>query len=245
MGFFSTLTESALDALFPRRCPLCGTVIAPNQRICGKCSDNVIYINPPVCRLCGRNTFDCVCDDRPRHYERCVSPFVYTKAARNGIHRLKFQRGASSAPYFGSFMAQTVSREYRDEKIDLIVSVPMHREDISRRGYNQSALLADSVGKTLDIPVRNNVLLKRRHNNAQHSLSRAERQQNVQDAFEVSRSYLVSGRTILICDDVITTGSTLDECARILLAAGARKVLCVTAAAVVGAYQSNAKRAYV
>lgn len=245
MGFFSSLGDSVLDAVFPRRCPLCGSMIMPNQRICPKCSDNVVYINPPVCRLCGRPVYDCVCDGEPRHYERCVSPFVYTKAARSGIHRLKFQSGTSSAAYFGSFMAMTVRREYRGENIDLVTCVPMHRDDLQRRGYNQSALLSEAIGKSLEMPVYTNILLKRRHNNAQHTLTSNDRRANVFDVFEVGRAYLIKGKNVLLCDDVITTGNTLDECARIMLEAGANKVFCVTAAAVIPSYQSNVKKIYV
>lgn len=245
MGFFTEIRESALDALFPRRCPLCGSLLMPNERICGKCADNVVYINPPVCRTCGRPLFDCTCREEEHCFERCVAPFAYTKAIRSGIHRLKFGNSPSSAQFFGLFMAAAVRREYAAEHIDIVTSVPMYHTDFQRRGYNQAALLASSVGKKLGLPVDNKVITKPVHNNVQHSLTKADRRSNVAGVFDVPRAYLVRGLTVLLCDDVMTTGSTLDECASLLYNAGTRRVLCVTAAAVVGSSQQNVKKIYV
>lgn len=245
MGLFSDIKENASNILFPRRCPLCGGILMRNERICGSCSDELVFINPPVCRLCGRPAFDCACDGTVRYYERNVSPFVYTKSVRNGLHRLKFHDAPNVAGFFSKFMAASVSREYHDYHIDIVTSVPMHTADISRRGYNQAALLASGVSEIIGIPVYNNILKKVNPTNVQHTLPRAERFKNIYGAFEVTRPYMVRHKTVLICDDIITTGYTLDECARVLIGAGADCVLCATAAAVVGSSQHNAKRSYV
>ena len=245
MSFWSDMKENAVNAFFPRRCPLCGTVLMPYERICGKCSDNLVYLNPPVCRVCGRPVLDCACDGTNHWFERCVSPFDYTKAARAGLHRLKFHNSPGSAVFFGRFMAETVSREYQSLGVGVVTCVPMHYADQRRRGYNQAALLATSVGETLELPVYNNIIAKTVLTNVQHSLTRTDRRDNVHGAFEVTRPYLVTGKTVLLCDDIITTGATLDECSRVLLEAGAKRVVCVTAAAVVASSQRNVKRFYV
>ena len=245
MGLVDNLRKNAASVFFPRRCPLCGAVIMSNERICGKCSDEIAFIDPPVCYRCGRPLRDCACDGTERCYERSVSPFIYTKAVRNGLHRLKFRNAPSVAEFFGNFMAATVRREYRDFHIDLVTCVPMHAADINRRGYNQAALLSSSVGKRIELPVYNNVMKKALATNVQHNLPRAERMVNVKGAFEVVRPYEVRHKVVLVCDDIITTGYTLDECARVLLEAGADCVLCATAAAVVGSTQQNVKRVYV
>ena len=245
MSIISDLKDSALSAFFPRRCPLCGAVLMPNQRICAVCSDNVVYISPPVCRHCGRPLYSCTCYREEFSFERCVSPFVYTKSIRRGIHRLKFNRGVSSASFFASFTAATVRREYKNYAIDIIASVPMHSSDMHRRGYNQAALLANHIGELMQLPVSNNILAKPKKNNLQHSLPRSDRRENVRGVFRVARPDKVRGRTVLLCDDIITTGATLDECAAMLLEAGAARVLCVTAAAVVGDAQNNIKKTYV
>lgn len=245
MSIFGDLRENALDKLFPRRCPLCGAILMPNERVCGGCSDELEFINPPVCKKCGRPIFDCACDDEASYYDRCVSPFVYTKSIRRGMHRFKFSNAPVAADFFAKFMAVAVSREYSREHVDIITCVPMHPSDLRKRGYNQAALLARSVADHLDLPVYTNVIAKISQNSVQHSLTRAERRKNVGGVYHVVRPNQIAGRTVLICDDIITTGSTLSECARVLKEAGARRVLCVTAAAVVSSAEQNLKKVYV
>lgn len=245
MSFFDRVKETALSGMFPRKCPLCGALLLPNERICGKCSDELEFIYAPVCRRCGRPVFDCGCEEESFRFERCVSPFVYTKSVRSGIHRLKFRNSPSSAVFFGKMMAATVRREYDDYSINVVTSVPLHPNDRKRRGYNQAALLARHMAQELELPSNSGILIKSRQNNTQHTLSRQERVRNVSGVFEVARPYLIQNRTVLLCDDIITTGSTLSECAGALLDAGAKRVLCVTAAAVCGSHQGNIKRAIV
>ncbi len=246
MGFFSNIKDAALDKIFPRRCPLCGTALMPNERICGECSDALEYIRPPVCRHCGRPVFDCACFAEPFLFERCVSPFVYTKSIRRGMHRFKFHNAPTVASFFAGYMAGVVRREYKGEFIDLVTCVPMHTDDIRQRGYNQASLLARETGALLELPVYNNLLVKTTRNAVQHSLTRQERQRNVSGVFRMSTGFRsLNGRTVLLCDDIITTGSTLNECARVLLEAGASRVLCVTAAAVVGSAEQSLKKMYV
>lgn len=246
MGFFEQLKDAALDKIFPRRCPLCGTALMPNERICGECSDDVEYIKPPVCRHCGRPVFDCACADEPFVFDRCVSPFVYTKAIRRGMHRFKFHNAPTAAGYYSRYMAAMVRQQYADEYIDIVTCVPMHQADQRQRGYNQAMLLARETGALLELPVYSNLLRKTEQNSVQHSLTRKERQRNVSGVYRFSPTALpLNGRTVLLCDDVITTGSTLNECAAVLKEAGAGRVLCVTAAAVVGSAEQSLKRVYV
>ena len=246
MGIFNNIKEAALDRLFPRRCPLCGSALPANARVCADCSDTLEYINPPTCRFCGRPVFDCACTDQPFVFDRCISPFVYTKSIRRGMHRFKFDNNPTVASFFARYMAAVVRRDYKGEYIDIVACVPLHPADTRKRGYNQAQLLARETGQLLELPVHNNLLVKVRHTGVQHSLTRQERQGNISGAYQVSRPYRdLKGRTILLCDDIITTGSTLNECARVLYEAGAGRVLCVTAAAVVGSAEQRLKRVYV
>ena len=246
MGFFEQLKDAALDRIFPRRCPLCGTALMPNARVCAECSETLEFIKPPVCLQCGRPVFDCACSDEPFVFDRCVASFVYTKSIRRGMHRFKFHNAPTVAGFFSRYMAATVRQQYGDEYIDLVTCVPMHPEDMRQRGYNQAMLLARETGAILELPVYNNLLRKTVQNSVQHSLTRKERQRNVSGVYKFSPTALpLNGRTVLLCDDVITTGSTLNECAAVLKEAGAGRVLCVTAAAVVGSAEQNLKRVYV
>ena len=237
--------NAALNALFPRRCPLCGAFLSPAERICGKCADNLVYINRPICGRCGRPIFDCDCRPGEFCFERSVAPFSYTKAARSGIHRLKFDKKASAAAFFANMMASVVVREYSDYNIHIVTSVPLHRDSETKRGYNQSQLLASGVARALELRVDNGIIIKPVKNSVQHSLSRQERVRNVRDVYRVARPDLIKNRTVLLCDDVMTTGSTLNECAKVLLEAGAARVLCVTACRVCESNQGGMKRAVI
>ena len=244
MGTWDNIKNFALDKFFPRKCPLCGSLLLPNERICGKCSDSVVFIQPPICQRCGRPIYDCACRGENYSFTRCVAPFAYTKSVRNGIHRLKFRNSPECAEFFALFMTTVVKREYNTASFDLVLSVPMHPSDIHRRGYNQSDLLAKSIADRINVPYGKRILVKAVRNNTQHTLAKADRRSNVSGVFKVAQPYLVTGKRILLCDDIITTGSTLDACAAELLNAGAREVCCVTAAAVVGSQEHSLKKAY-
>jgi ComF family protein len=191
----------------------------------------VEFIHRPICRICGRPLYTCNCRKGKYAFVRNVSPLIYTKAAKKGIHRLKFNNSPASSVYFGKLMANAVRAEYLSLGIrfDCVIGVPMHPDELRVRGYNQANLLAKTVAEDIEVPHFVKVLVKYRKNSAQHTLSYIERQRNIRGVFRVTRPEAVVGRTILLCDDVTTSGSTLDECARVLLDAGARAVYCVTA----------------
>lgn len=243
MGIFDNIKDAFMQAVLPRKCPLCGKIIAANERICGNCSDNLIAVNTPICRICGRELYQCICDGEHYYFERCVSPFVYTRSAREGVKRLKYKNSTETAEFFGRRMALAVQQEYRRYEIDVVTGVPMTVSDQQERGYNHAALLGRSVAKTLGVRYSSGLLTKPRSNKKQHSLNRTERMRNVNGAFKVARPEYVEGMTVLLCDDVTTTGCTLNECARVLMEAGARRVLCVTATSVHSSYMTATKQA--
>ena len=154
MGMLNELKENMGDLLFPRRCPLCGAVINRNERICSKCSKDVEFIRRPICRICGRPLYSCSCRRGDFAFVRNVSPLVYTKAAKRGIHRMKFNNAPSSCTYFGKLMANVVLSEYIDIGIDFdcVIGVPMYSEDYRHRGYNQATLLAKTVAEEIEVP---------------------------------------------------------------------------------------------
>lgn len=231
MGLLEQVKETATDILFPRRCPLCGVVIYRNERICSRCSKDMEFIRRPICRICGRPLYSCNCGREGYAFVRNVSPLVYTKAAKRGIHRMKFNNAPSSAIYFGKLMANVVRAEYLDMGIhfDCVLGVPMYSDDYRKRGYNQANLLAQTVAEELELPYNGRALVKVQKNNAQHTLSYQERKRNIQGVFRVARTEVVYDRVVLLCDDVTTSGSTLNECALTLRNAGSKAVYCVTA----------------
>lgn len=235
MGLLKQLQACLLDLVFPSRCPLCGDLLYDHQSLCRQCAHDVEFICHPICRQCGRPLGSCHCGEATYAFTRNVSPLLYTNAARRGIHRMKFRNSPSSCAYFGKLMALAVRTEYLDAgiPIDCVMGVPMYSEDERRRGYNQANLLAKTVASELRLPYLSRVLIKYQKNQRQHTLSYAERQKNIKNVFCVVHTEKIDGKTVLLCDDVTTSGGTLNECARILLEAGAREVYCVTATAAV------------
>ena len=147
MGMLDRIKERFSEAVYPRRCPLCGAMINSNERICSRCSRDVEFIRRPICRICGRPLYSCTCRKGDYAFVRNVSPLVYTKAAKKGIHRMKFNNSPYSCIYFGKLMANIVRTEYFDSgvHIDCVIGVPMHKDDFMTRGYNQAMLLARTV----------------------------------------------------------------------------------------------------
>ncbi len=243
MGIFDNIKNAVIQQILPRKCPLCGKIISANERICGVCSDTLVTVRTPICRRCGREMFQCVCEYGRFYYDRCISPFVYTRSARSGIKRLKYNNSTETAEFFARRMALMVSQEYKRVDFDVVTCVPMYPSDLQERGYNHAALLGRSVAKILGLRYSTNVLSKIRQTKKQHTLNRSDRKVNIDGAYRVSRPDSVAGMTVLLCDDVSTTGSTLSECARALKEAGAKQVYCVTATAVHSSYMSAAKQA--
>ncbi len=215
---------------FPHHCFLCNEVLYPHQRLCAVCVDKAPYILPPVCERCGRNEDDCFCGKHRRHFERCVSPFYHEGAAQKGIYTLKSDGFAVTVEGFAAEMAELVRREYGGIPFDVVTSVPMHEKDFSVRGFDQAQLLGEALARRLQLPY--DCLIKKITVTApQKELKAIQRSGNLLGVFDVCAD--VGGKTVLLVDDVITTGSTLDECAKMLKIFGADEVYAVTAAAAV------------
>ncbi|MBE6806908.1 MAG: ComF family protein [Ruminococcaceae bacterium] len=227
-AWLKTVVAVAGQMLFPHHCYLCNEILLPRQRLCPDCAAHAPYILPPVCDRCGRNEDDCHCGGHSRHYARCVSPFYHKDQARRGILYLKEQNIAVTARGFAEAMAETVRREYGGITFDGVVSVPMHKKEWQQRGFDQAAALAKALAKRLEVPYTP-VLKKLTHTVPQKELTAVHRRGNLLGVFDVVGE--VAGGTYLLVDDVTTTGSTLDECAKMLKIYGAKEVYAVTAAA--------------
>lgn len=203
-----------LDLLYPPKCVLCHKIL-PNSR-------------QQLCDACGRFVLTQRVQTRQgHHFARCVAPLAYDEPVRSSIHRFKFAGRKFYAKTFGLWMAAAIGQEYED--FDLITWVPISRKRLRRRGYDQSRLLAEETAKNLGREVV--PCLKKIRNNPPQSRStkREQRRKNVAGAYEVTGD--VKGLRILLVDDVITTGATLEECSRMLRRAGAKEVLCAAIAA--------------
>lgn len=210
---------AGLDLLYPPACAGCGR---QGVRWCADCQRQVYLILPPLCEICGRDQKTpglCPhCRENPPHFRAIRSWAVFDGAVRNALHRLKYRRDVSLGETLARPLVQIM--QSLEWKPDLVTPVPLSKERLRERGYNQAALLARPVALGMGLPYHPRALRKARHTRSQVDLSAAERRANVKDAFQASPRW-VTGKSVLVVDDVTTTNATLDACAAALLEAGA------------------------
>lgn len=226
------LTDRILAVLFPERCAFCGEVIPAGTELCPACreEERLWRIRPPVCPFCGRETAGCICGRHRRLFERCVSAYSYCGAVRKGILRLKRQAKPDAVRFFADRMTEVIRREYGQTRFDGIVPVPLSRMALKKRGYDPNLWLAQELSKRLAVPVTAG-LVKLYETRPQKELCARERSGNLLGAFDWRGDPSPEGRRFLLVDDVVTTGSTLEECAKMLKIYGAVQVLAASAAA--------------
>lgn len=224
-----SMLSSLLDLVFPHRCTFCDSI--STEPICRKCTDSVNFISPPLCNICGvpfksdaiksHTCGECLKDER--HFRWARGVLLYNDATAKAIHRFKYGHDTTYSRSLGALMA-----DYPADGFDLIIPVPLHIKRLRERGFNQSLLLSMCVGKRRKITVDPFILKRTRWTEPQVNLSGKERKVNVKGAFEVHGD--VSGKRILIVDDVYTTGATANECSRVMKKSGAADVCILTLA---------------
>ena len=200
----------ALDLILEPYCPLCGIPYlaeAPSSHLCGDCLGGV------------------------HHFDRALATGLYRGLFREVIHRFKYRGQQFLARPLAKMLAAPARKLTRLHKIDHIVPVPLHSKRLRQRGFNQASLLANRLGSLLKIPVDYSSLKRTRWTEPQTGLSRNQRAANVKGAFRLKSNEKVKGKGILVVDDVLTTGETVNQCVRVLKKdGGAREVLVLTVA---------------
>ena len=212
--------------MYPQKCPFCGKI--EKQRICKECRKKILPVEEPRCKKCGKPIreaekeycYDCT---MIRHvFEEGRSIWIHKEPVSRAVYALKYQNRRIYAKAFGEEMADQYGYYLREKKVELIVPVPLHRKKMRIRGYNQAALLAEITGISVD----EDILVRVKNTKPLKQLNDKERRRSIRGAFSVRKS--VWAKTIVLIDDIYTTGSTLDEAARVLLKAGAEKVYFLT-----------------
>ena len=227
--------------VYPTRCILCGKTMRSDRLVCRDCVKDGLIIDGKICAFCGVGVSYCTCGRRRYHYARRIACVYYDGGVRRGMYRLKFSKHTALAEHYGFLMAENVRSKYQDITFDAIIPVPMHWWNRWLRGFDCARLLAKKMSDCLQLPLKSGLLRKRRYSPAQKRIKDPSRRSaNVLDTFGVTDREWLRGKTILLVDDVCTTGATLNECAKILRLYGASKVYAVTfAAAVKGKVQKN------
>ncbi len=223
----------ARNSIFPPdiTCDLCGAEVFDGSRFCKRCLPTVHFNDGVTCPVCGRRTARpeiCMeCKSLAPRYKKAVSALIYSDGGARLV--LKFKRGARYLKdYIGGLMAEKARKL---PQCDVITYVPITKKRKRERGYNQAELLAEAIGKELNLPVAA-ALEKKRETDDQKALTRKEREENLHACFAIADRAAVKGRRVLLVDDVLTTGATADEACRELQIAGAKEIYLVTAASV-------------
>lgn len=217
------LKRMALDLLFPRYCIGCGR---EGDFICAKCRVSLPFITPPVCEKCGRTLLgeqQCNrCIEGQNEIDGVRAPFAFEGLIRQSVHMLKYQNIKALAETFAVFLYNCLKSNALS--VDTLVPVPLHSKRLRERGYNQSGLLARELGKLSGLPVIEDHLIRYLYTPPQaQSSGVGERRNNIMNAFKCLDNKL-QGKRVLLVDDVATSGSTLNTCARELKSNGAKSV---------------------
>ena len=206
-----------LSLIYPPKCVFCGTVIDKSD-ICEECEKTLPFTKG-----------DSIYQKFP-FVDKCISPLYYKDYVRRAVLRFKFAGCSCYSRRLGGIMSECAENNLDCGSIDMVSCIPLSRKRMHDRGYNQAELLAKEISKKIGVEYLP-TLKKIRHNTAQSTIKDSkQRAANVIGAYRVIDAEEVKGKYILLVDDVVTTGSTVSECARILKKSGAKAVYCVTLA---------------
>ncbi len=239
--FLQELRNSFLELLFPSRCLACGTAVAPGNLplFCANCLARVELLTGPLCPGCGRqfpkaagdSHFCGLCLSGHYHFNMARAVAIYAPPFNTVIHRFKYHGETWGLTSFKALLDALPEPPWLSAP-DLILPVPLHPAKLRQRGYNQAVLLARAFFPQQRKLIRTDILLRIRPTAPQTSLSGRARRQNLKKAFAVKDPARVEGQRIVLVDDVFTTGTTVNECARILKKSGADEVSVLTLARV-------------
>ena len=238
MGFWS----SVISVFLPPRCAKCGRVLPGDEDgLCPDCFNEINFISRPYCEKCGRplaeespnrQVFCATCLQEHRSpFRLSRSAFRYEDASKNLILSFKFLDKTENAKILGRWL-YNAGKDIWNTGADVLIPVPLHYTRLLKRRYNQSALLCRELSRLSGLPVDYAAVVRHRKTRPQVEFSGHERIKNVKDAFRIRRPERVRGKRIVLIDDVMTTGSTLKECALVLRKAGAASVDTLTVARV-------------
>jgi ComF family protein len=215
---FKSFLSNLLHTLYPNQCPYCEIGIKYNMLFCSDCEKNLNY-----------DGYVKEFKTRLNQNFACLSVFKYEGNVKNAVLRYKFAKRRDYGEKFSKLMANCLNKKINTANFDIITSVPMDKIKIKKRGYNQSQELAEKLSKFINVKYKQTIR-KIKKNSEQHTLSGKDRRKNCRGIYEIIDPSFIKNKKILICDDVVTTGSTLSECIISLKRAQITEVFCVTLA---------------
>lgn len=222
---------SGMQKLFwPEICPFCGN--ANRGGICLSCQEKLqeLIIKEPRCMRCGKpvrkdeQEYCHDCEHTYHYYDRGAALWLHKEPVRKSVYQFKYHNQRKFGQFYAKEMVSHYEKLLRSWEPEVIIPVPLHRKRRRQRGYNQAQILAEELGKLLHIPAASELLVRIRNTNPQKQQNKKQRKQNLQQAFAFKYRLLRRVNSVLIIDDIYTTGNTIDELAKILKQAGVQKV---------------------
>lgn len=231
---YNRIIKIVADILFPRRCPVCDEIVLPRGGlICPECVKSLSFVKGPVCKKCGKEVFSdrleyCFdCTKHTRSFESGRALINYNDAAKDSMVKIKYKNKREYIDFYTEAICRRYEKQIARMGADVLVPVPVHPSRMKTRGYNQAELLARGIGRSLGIPVRSDLLRRSRKTAPQKELNPAERLKNLEQAFEAEGNF-AGIETVILIDDIYTTGSTIEACTRALKRAGVKTVYFLT-----------------
>ena len=234
--FFRKLSGDLLDFIYPPFCGTCGLPLKDEEKnICRNCWQTLTTIKAPFCQRCGLPLDSAgllcpVCRVRQRRFSFARSLGPFDERFQKVIHLLKYRHRKSLAEPLARMLASSLRQERRFDAMEAILPVPLHAVKARSRGYNQSELIAAHLARRTGLRLLKGTLRRTRNTPSQSGLGLARREINVRGAFGVKDRQTISGKRLILVDDVLTTGATVDACVEVLLQAGAEEVCVLTVA---------------
>lgn len=218
---FKIRTHIIKRLIYGNRCRICGKISELNKDICDTCITDKIRVSQET--LLSFSYTD-------KNFDNLTAPFYYDKPIIKCIHNFKYKNFKRAGEYLASELIDVISRNFCDETPDFITCVPMTKRRRFRKNYNHGEVLIKYISEAFSVKASPHLLKKTKNTRPQVGLPEKERLKNLKGAFAVNCNFDIKNKTILICDDVISTGSTLEECAKALRKAGAKRVICAVCA---------------
>lgn len=228
------LLDIILDIVYPPRCPVCNELVSQGEvSVCKRCESLLTYVEEPYCFKCGKSIEDEMeeycndCKDGRHFFDEGRSVLLYDEYMSKSMYRFKYNGKQEYARFYGKIIYERLAGKIKTWNPDVIIPVPIHKSRLNKRGFNQADLIAKELSKYAKIPVDNHILKRKIPTKVMKNLDAKERENNLKKAFIVTEN-VVKLNSVVIIDDIYTTGSTVDAISRVLRNAGVSKIYFIT-----------------
>ena len=223
MKISKKLFKNLVCSIYPNKCKCCGELIEEGKHFCQYCDELIERNNlQDICLSCGFEKASCVCKYNVYRFNALICVFKNIGVSQKTYYKYKFAKRQHYAEFFTDEMCSAIEQCYKDITFDIVCAVPAYK----KHRYNHSGYLAQGISKHFNVPYAANLLLCKKRTKKQHRSTIDERLSNVEEKYCFKER--INDKTVLLVDDIKTTGATLDECSKMLLYAGAKEVYCVT-----------------